>query len=126
MRVQVTSEEKKFLTVAEMPAVRRIIQDMKEDECPLEEYADMVMCAIKGTGFEIYRPKAVISKNCRINDRYFDGSGALDVWITFLAFDSYFGAYDCGVYLSDVWELTDDNHEELRSKMYVKAFTNGR
>lgn len=122
MRVQVTNKEKKFLTVAEMPAVRHIIQDMKEDGTSIVVYADMAMRAIKGSGFEIFRPKATIAKNCRVHDRFFDGSGDLDVWIDFLAFNPHYGAYDCGVYLSDIWDLCDENKHELSTKMYINAF----
>ena len=123
MRVQVTSKEKKFLTVAEMPAVRHIILDMKEDGISIEYYADMAMRAFKGSGFEIFRPKATIARNCRVNDRFFEGSGKLDVWIEFLAFNPFYGAYDCGVYVSDLWDLCDENAHELAEKMYINAFT---
>ncbi len=121
MKIQVTNKEREYLTAAEMPAVRHIIQDMKEES--IESYADMAMRAFKGSGFEIFRPKATIARNCRVNDRFFEGSGKLDVWIEFLAFSSSYGAYDCGVYVSDLWDLHDENTHELAEKMYIDAFT---
>lgn len=123
MKVQVTKRTKEDLYVSEMPLAKRIIEEEKEDSHNVEEYALMVLSALGyNAPFEVYRPVAMVSKNRRIHDRYFEGSGILDVWVEFLAFDKYYGAFDCGVYLSDIWDLCDENRKELRSKMYFNAF----
>lgn len=127
MRVTVSKEIKKHLTVSEMPAVNEIIKLMKDDKSTVEDYARMAMASLGYIvqEFEIYRASATIAKNQRANDAIFEGSNDLDVWIEYLAFDSYYGAYDCGVYLSDLWGLTEENEGELCDKMYLNAFTKG-
>ena len=97
MKVQVGKRFKEVATVAQMPAVRRLVEDMKEDALPIASYAKMALDALGyGCDWEVYRPKAVVSFNGRVDDRYFDGSGHLDVWIEFLAFNENEGALDCG------------------------------
>ena len=125
MRVRITKAEKEFLIIAEMPAVNRLIKSMKEeDDFTIEEYAQMVMRAIHPyVRWNIYDAKATIAKNCRISEMFFDGSGTLDVWIEFLAFDALEGAYQCGVYLTDIWNLNEDNRDELKRHMYINSFT---
>lgn len=126
MRVTVSKEIEKHLTVSEMPTVNEIIKSMKEDESTAEDYARMAMNSFGyNAKFEIYRATATIAKNQRANDVFFEGSNDLDVWIEFLAFDSHYGAFDSGVYLSDLWGLTEENQRELRGKMYLNAFTKG-
>lgn len=132
MKVRFTSEEKKIFTVAEMPAVRKLIEDMKEDTLPLESYAKQALSClfdVHGNSYEIVRVKAAVAKNCRVWDRYFDGSEDLDIWIEFLAFDPLAGALDCGVYLSDIWQIPADYEERqyyaecLKEHMYLAAYT---
>lgn len=129
MRVKFTNEMKKFVTVAEMPVVRQLIQDMKEDECPPEEYARIAMSVVEPSAvssqFEIFKATAEVTKNSHVNDRYFDGSGRFDVWISFVAYSSFYGAYECGIYLSDIWDMSfePDNYDSIRSRMFIKAFT---
>lgn len=123
MKIRITERFKKCVTLAQMPIVRQLIQDMKEDECEITEYVRMAVQALTGSnGFEIYRPVAEMAFNCRVDDRYFDGSGKLDVWISFLAFSPFYGAVDGGVYLTDIWELCEDNKHELRNKMYFNIY----
>lgn len=126
MKVSITGESRKCLLVAELPAAKRLIAEMKEDTSTVAEYARMAMRTISSDSFEIYRPEAVVAKNNRVWNKYFEGSGTLDVYITFLAFNSYCGAYECGVYLSDIWELCEANYGALPHKMYINAFEKRR
>lgn len=126
MKVRITNEFKNTVTVAQMPTVRRLVEMMKEDEMPLEGYIKIALDAISNVSLssvEIYRPTAQVAKNARVSDRYFDGSGQFDVWIEFLAFDRCEGAFDCGVYLSDIWDLTEENKHLLKTLMYGNLFT---
>lgn len=132
MKIRFTSKEKEIFKVAEMPAVRKLIEDMKEDTLPIDSYAKQVLNCLfdfKGNGYEIIRSKATVAKNCRIWDRFFDGSGDIDIWIEFLAFDPLVGALDCGVYLSDIWDIPADYEERqryakrLKERMYFTAYT---
>lgn len=60
MKVKFTAEAKKYITVAEMPHVRRIINEMREDDS-LEEYAQMaarlVLLAISCGNMILSAPK---------------------------------------------------------------------
>lgn len=132
MKIRFTSNEKKIFTVAEMPAVRKLIEDMKEDTLPIDAYAKQVLNCLfdfQGNSYEIVRSKATVAKNCRIWDRFFDGSNNLDIWIEFLAFDPLVGALNCGVYLSDIWEIPADYDERqqyvatLENNMYIAKYT---
>lgn len=121
MKIAVTKEAKEHITVAEMPLVNKMLAVLRKDDTPVEELARTAMRAVEPSYiFEIYRPKVAISRNSRAVNAITEDSRDFDVWIEFLAFNGYAGAYDCGVYLSDVWGLCG---EELASKMYISAFT---
>lgn len=124
MKVALTKEAKKFITVAELPIVKQMIAGLKEDESTVEEYAAMAARLITGdNGAEIISATAEIVKNSRIYNQYSEESGNLDVWLNFRAFSNY---KDCfiiaGAYLSDIWQLDGENNEEIKSRMYVRKF----
>ncbi len=125
MKVQITKEAKKWLTVAEMPTVRRIIAECKEDEC-LQDYGHMAaeIASKYGADFEILKATAEIAHNGRIFDHFFEGSGELDVWLKFYAFNPFKGFYVIGVYLSDIWQMNTDKNanEEIREHMYIDEY----
>ena len=125
MKVQITPESKKWLTLAEMPAARRIIKEMKEDEYETKELAkDAMNWIINPFGFDtrILECSASICRNSRIHDFYFDGSGKLDVWIEFVAFNESDACWHCGVYLSDIWTVGEVNREEKRQYCFVMKY----
>lgn len=122
MKIKFTAEQKKYITVAELPEVKKIIADMKEDT-GLKDYAEIAARIVsRDNGNEILKAEAEIAKNNRIFNRYTDESGTLDIWLTVYAFNSYKGFYTIGAYLSDIWESTGDNAEELREYMYIREF----
>lgn len=122
MKIKFTAEQKKYITVAELPEVKKIIAEMKEDT-GLKEYAEIAArIASRDNSVEILKAEAEIAKNQRVFNRYTDESGNLDIWLTVYAFNSYKGFYTIGAYLSDIWESTGDNTEELRGYMYIREF----
>lgn len=124
MTVKVTDKEKQWLKVAEMPIVRKIQKICREDETTVSQYAEQVMRYINPhCGFEIHRPLAVIAGNKRVNDRYAEGTGNFDVWVSFLAFSEDDGVYDVGIYLTDIWDLGEDTYKEiLTNKAYITVY----
>lgn len=121
MKIKFGAEQKKFVTVAEMPIVRQIISDMKEDDC-LKEYAEMAARIASGGYCEkVYECSAEIAKNGRIYEQWGEGSGNLDIWIEAAALTSE-GFVIFGIYLTDVWSITGDNAEEIRNHMYIRKF----
>lgn len=127
MKVKFTAEAKKYITVAEMPHVKRIINEMREDDS-LKNYAEMAARVASGdwNDFEILKAEAEIAKNRRAHDNYHEGSSNLDIWLTIYAFNAYKGFYKIGVCLSDIWQLTGDNGEEIRSHMYIAEYVKPR
>ena len=122
MKVKLTEESKKYITVAEMPAVKQIIKDMKEDD-DIIGYAQAAARVASGwNGFEILKAEASIAKNCRVWNQYGENTGDLDIWLDIYAFDSYAGFYEIGAYLSDIWSICGDNAEELKEHMYIGAY----
>ncbi len=126
MKVQITKEAKKWLKVAQMPAVRKIIADCKEEDiCDLKEYGQMAasLAADGNYNFEILKASAEIAGNCRINDAFFDGSGHLDVYCKFYAFNYFAGFYEIGIYLTDLWKIgSEETNKEVRRNMYITAY----
>lgn len=122
MKVKLTEEAKNYISVAEMPAVKQIIKDMRDDD-NIIGYAQAAARVASGwNGFEILKAEASIAKNCRVWNQYGENTDDLDIWLDIYAFDSYAGFYEIGIYLSDVWSITGDNSDELKNYMYIEKY----
>lgn len=131
MKIQITKEAKKWLTVAEMPIVKQIIADFRDgdnSEVTAKEIAEYATAVIFNgqSADKILEASAEIAGNQRIYNYYSDESGRLDIWITFTAFHDYFGFVIGGCYLSDIWNLSDETREEIKSHMYIREFKENR
>ncbi|KAI4438931.1 hypothetical protein FMM80_00670 [Schaedlerella arabinosiphila] len=125
MKVKLLKKDKQFITLAEVPIVRQIILDMKEDECTVGKYAEMaVRAAFNGNAFgiEVLKASASIARNGRVWNLYSDESGTLDIWIdaTVCVNDNEF--IIIGAYLSDIWQITGSFDQEIVSHMYIRRF----
>ena len=124
MKIQFTADMKRIVTVAEMPAVRKVIEAEKEnDEWTVQEWAKMaaeIICP--RSRVKVLEASAEIAKNCRVWDAYADGSADFDVWIRFTALVNDDSFVMGGAYLSDLWAASSDNREEIISRMYVRRF----
>ena len=126
MKVSITAEAKKFITVAEMPAVRKTIEALKDDTCTAKDYAEMAARIASGcNNVKVLEAKAEIAGNCRVHDRFCEGSAQFDVWITFTAIidNGFDGIIMCGAYLTDILDYTTDNVDEIRDHMFIRKFT---
>lgn len=124
MVVKVTQAEKEWLRLAEMPTVRQIQKVCRDDELSVLDYALKVMQHIKpGVEFEIHRPLAVVAKNDRVCNLYAEDSANFDVWISFLAFSKKHGAYDCGLFLSDIREGLEKQQQFNTEYSYIRLYT---
>ena len=128
MKIRITNDMKKVLTVSEMPTVRKIINDFKE--YGKEEFHNDVETAVSlasgvnGSSFEILKAEAEIAKNCRASGFFGDAeSPNIDIWIKIYAYHHYYGFYEIGVYLSDLWQLSGENQKEIKSHMYILRFS---
>ena len=125
MKVNLTAEMKKFITVAEMPAVKKVMQYEKEnDEWTVQEWAKMAARLVfDDNGAKVIEATARIAKNQRVWDAFDEETRDIDVWIEFTAFSEYRSSFIiAGVYLTDLWQLTKDNADEIKSHMYIKRF----
>ena len=126
MRVTITAESKRRITIAEMPIVRRIIAECKEDEFTAREYAAIAARMITGDNcVEVINAEAQIAKNCRIYNQYGEDSADFDIWIDFRAYSKYKDRFIIGgAYLSDIYNICgiDDIDEEIKKHMYIRSF----
>ena len=125
MKVNLTAEMKKFITVAEMPAVKKVMQYEKEnDEWTVQEWAKMAARLVfDDNGAKVIEATARIAKNPRVWDAFDEETRDIDVWIEFTAFSEYRSSFIiAGVYLTDLWQLTKDNADEIKSHMYIRRF----
>lgn len=124
MKIKITEEVKRILTVSEMSVVRRIRSEMVEED--LLSYCRMAARVAGGCDFngmcEIFDESAEIAKNFRIWDGIEEGTGQLDVWIRFMAYDGLNTVLRIGVYLTDLWKVTGYNNDEIKQFMYVDRF----
>lgn len=125
MKVNLTAEMKKFITVAEMPAVKKVMQYEKEnDEWTVQEWAKMAARLVfDDNGAKVIEATARIAKNQRVWDAFDEETRDIDVWIEFTAFSEYRSSFIiAGVYLTDLWQLTKNNADEIKSHMYIRRF----
>ena len=125
MKVTLTAEMKNFITVAEMPAVKKVMQYEKEnDEWTVQEWAKMAARLVfDDNGAKVIEATARIAKNQRVWDAFDEETRDIDVWIEFTAFSEYRSSFIiAGVYLTDLWQLTKDNADEIKSHMYIRRF----
>ena len=125
MKVNLTAEMKKFITVAEMPAVKKVMQYEKEnDGWTVQEWAKMAARLVfDDNGAKVIEATARIAKNQRVWDAFDEETRDIDVWIEFTAFSEYRSSFIiAGVYLTDLWQLTKDNADEIKSHMYIRRF----
>lgn len=125
MKVNLTAEMKKFITVEEMPAVKKVMQYEKEnDEWTVQEWAKMAARLVfDDNGAKVIEATARIAKNQRVWDAFDEETRDIDVWIEFTAFSEYRSSFIiAGVYLTDLWQLTKDNADEIKSHMYIRRF----
>ena len=129
MKVSITNESKKVITMAEIGAARAIVRDMADDASTVKDVAasavNCIMRAVYGIGagcVDVLRCSAEIASNCRIWDYFSDGSGYLDVWINGVAETSE-GFCKFGAYLSDIWSIGGENNKEIAARMYYRLFS---
>lgn len=128
MKVTLTNEFKRFITLAEAPAMRKIIAEMKDDTNTAKDYAEIAARAISNDNIvKVLEANAVICKDDSTPlDYYNDNSGHIDVCINFTAIiNNGFGGIIMGsALLSGIWSLCDDSeiNAEIMRHWYVRKF----
>ena len=140
MKVKITEDSKKILTLAEMSSAKRIINESKNDGYTTEELAKQAMslfCHFKNKEleasgyypvysgqFKIFNAVAEIAKNNRIYDWWGEDTGHLDVWISWIAVSEYYGAVELGMYVSDIHHIMCDYEvcDSIYYNMYINEY----
>lgn len=125
MKVNLTAEMKKFITVAEMPAVKKVMRCANEDECTLTDLARVAARLV-------FDDNAAMIIECKSEDcQRISAFGTLSTrrretltcGLNLSAFSEYRSSFIiAGVYLTDLWQLTTDNADEIKSHMYIRQF----
>lgn len=120
MKVYLTERSKDLLKVSELPIAQNLIKTFVDDKC---NYDKMAATLVTGTNNCILlKQKAEISKNCRIWDAYHTGSKDIDIWVNIYVFAPLIGFYDIGFYVTDMWDLSYNNREEIKSHMFIEEY----
>lgn len=125
MKVKINAGTKKWLTLEQAPAARKMIQELKEDTFSAKEYAAMAGLALFcNNSVEVLKADAEIAGNRVVWDAYGEGSGFLDVWITAIVKATDMFA-EFGVYLTDIWNIGNDGNsgpEVFGDRAYVVRY----
>ena len=124
MKVKMTADSKRLVSLEDAKMVSRIIREMKDDEETAEGYARYAVNAASEYGtVKVYEAEAEIAKNSRVWNAYGEDTKDFDVWIKATARTSD-GFVDVGAYLTDIWALTGDNYNEIAQKyMYIRRYS---
>lgn len=124
MKVNFTAEMRKYIAFAEMPAVKKVMRCANEDECTATDLARVAARLVfDDNAAMIIEAKARIAKNQRVWDAFDEETRHIDIWVEFTAFSEYRSSFIiAGVYLTDLWQLTTDNADEIKSHMYIRQF----
>lgn len=131
MKVKITEQSKKIVTMEEAGAAKQIVRDMKEDESTAADYIGMAArCWIRNAQVaeqhdsvrRVLEATAEICKNSRVYEQFGEGSGNLDVWIEGVA-ETWYGFLRIGCNLTDVWQIgPDDWNREFPAHVYARYY----
>lgn len=108
MKVKLQKDYRRIYTLDDLDRAREIIEELKEDEMTVKDYASMAAReALRGTDDfisrdEVLTAEAYTSKNRRVWNGYNDNSEDMDIWVDFLV-RTYEGFVEGGAYLTDIW-----------------------
>lgn len=129
MKVKITAESKKVITLDMADVARRIVREFSEDISTAADYAMSAATAITNDIVTIVKADAHIARNYRAYNSISDDSNDLDVWIEFLGYvgtTNYMTASEYivgGAYITDIWNITSDNAHDIAEKhMYYRIF----
>ena len=128
-KITLPKHYKDVFTLSDLEACKKLEKSIKDnaDNGKIDLSWEVCCAAIAGSDSHVcdthvLAASAEFQKNSRIYDYYCDGSGKMDVWINVKAFDSYYGFYDIGVYLSDIWQYSSEDAEATKIHMFIKHY----
>lgn len=128
MKVKVTADARKWLTLEQAPIVNEIVRWMKEDTFTAKDYAEMACRGIFGACAKVYEADAEIAGNSRIADAYGPNTGKLDVWVNYTAQVDGHLMVQGGSYVTDIWNLDGEQSPKdvLTANSFILKFERSR
>lgn len=123
MKIKITEDMKRVITLSEENAVKLVQNSMKEQKNLQWEAERALGLASNNVSLEVLKVEAEVAKNRRVWNFYNEGTESIDIWVTAYGFNCFAGFYSVGFYLSDIWQLGSDNAEEIKERMYIKKYT---
>lgn len=124
MKVKITKEAKEYISLADAPLVRNLIMEAKEyyDEEDIARLAAGV--AGMHDDYQLLKFEAEIVKNSRAQCDLSPCSKQYDIYVNIYIFNSFYGFYWIGAYVTDLWKYTGTNAEEIRPYMFIRKYIN--
>lgn len=122
MKVKVTPDMKRIITIDEIPAMNETIAAMKNED--VHDYAIIAARLLLGGGAELIEAQAEICKNSRIWNEHSNDSRNFDIWISFTAYAETQGFVKAGANLSDIYQIGNnpDTDNEIERHMFIRRF----
>ena len=122
MKIKLTEDMKRVITLSEMDAVKET-QTAFADLKNLNWEAEHLLHLAAGTmAVDVIKTEAQIARNGRIWNYYGD-SGRIDVYVTVYGFSAADGFFIASGYVSDIWQLDSKNAEEIKRRFFIKHYT---
>lgn len=114
---------KEIMTAYEYEQIPKFLESLKNDDGKIDFAWEIQTAAALFDCNIVLKSEARVCKYYRALNRYTESSGYLDIEFEILAYDewNHFDKICCC--LSDLWELTGGNHDEIRSRMYHVRFS---
>lgn len=126
-KIAFPDDYKRHFTLANLEQCKKLEDSIRNDDGKIDLSWEAAMVAIIGSDSHvcdshILAARAEFSRNARVWDHYCEGTETMDVWIEAKAFDSCYGFYDVGAYLSDIWQYSCELKEVTKEHMYIKHY----
>ena len=141
-KIRLTDDSKKFMSMLEIDDVKAMIQELQNRglETDIFKLIPVAMGCIKSLylptsssrihqrsnstwSYSYYDVTMEICENRRVPYNYYtENSAFYDVWVDFKAFNDLDSFYVVGIYLSDIYSISEDNKQNVRTHMYVKEY----
>lgn len=132
MKVNITKESRKWMTVEELDYAKKIVKDMKDDGFTPMEYAKMAADSVlwhkrfgehSDSVRRVLEASAEICRDYKIPvEQFGEGCGYLGVWID-ATVETWSGFMKIGCLLSDIWALgTDEAARDLIDHSWIRYY----
>ena len=126
IKINLPENYKKVYTVEDVEIMKELAKnfnDQPEEDAGIADAAKALANLFENDA-EVLAIEAETAKNCRVYNYFaeIEESRNIDIWITVKAL-GFRDFYILGAYLSDIWSIGSDNHEEIKQHVYKRQFT---